>query len=136
MIARALRLARPFEFERVRKKGRSWTTRLVVLAVLPNDLGHNRYGFAVGRRVGKAVRRNKIKRRMREAVRHVHPELDRGYDMVFIARGPLADTNVSYDEVKSAIHTLCRKAGLLEKHTAKRQPDASPSRHERQPDPE
>src|SRR5690606_37394303 len=68
MIARALRLRRPFEFERVRKQGRSWATPLVVMAVLPNDLEHNRYGFAVGRRIGKATARNRVKRWMREAV--------------------------------------------------------------------
>jgi ribonuclease P protein component len=113
MIARALRLRRPFEFERVRKRGRSWTTHLLVLSVLGNDCGYNRYGFAVGRRIGGAVRRNRVKRWLREAVRCLHPSLVQGYDLVFIARGPLADESVTYQQVVAAVESLCRRADLL-----------------------
>lgn len=129
MIARLLRLRRPFEFERVRRRGRSWTTRLVVLALLPNDLEHNRYGFAVGRRVGGAVRRNKVKRWMRESVRELHPALRPGHDIVFIARGPLADQGVNFEQVRDAMRTLSRKAGLLDESNQSQQipPDSSGS---------
>lgn len=113
MIARPLRLRRAFEFDRVRRRGRSWTTPLVVLAVLPNELETNRYGFAVGRRVGGAVRRNKIKRWFREATRELHPQLEQGFDLVVIARGRLANDDVTFEHVCDALHTLCRKAGLM-----------------------
>lgn len=126
MIARALRLRHPFEFERVRKRGRSWTTRLLVLSVLPNDEGHNRYGFAVGRRVGGAVRRNRVKRWLREAVRCLHPSLAQGYDLVFIARGPLADEAVTFQQVAGAVESLCRRAGLLIAAAGNCTPEASP----------
>ena len=112
MIARPLRLRRPFEFERVRRRGRSWSAPLVVLAVLPNELEHNRYGFAVGRRVGKAAARNRVKRRLREAVRDLHPALRPGYDVVVIARGPLADPEVSQQQVAQALDQLTRRARL------------------------
>lgn len=112
MIARELRLRRPFEFNRVRKHGRSWSTKLLVLVVLPNDLEHNRYGFAVGRRVGNAVARNRAKRWMREAVRHLHPEIRKGYDMVIIARGPLANPDMTYQQVADALDELTRRAKL------------------------
>ncbi|MDI3339609.1 MAG: ribonuclease P protein component [Sphaerobacter sp.] len=112
MIARALRLRRPFEFERVRRQGRSWATPLVVMAVLPNDLGQNRYGFAVGRRVGKAAARNRVKRWMREATRRLHPCLQQGYDIVFIARGTMADPGVTYHQVYDAIAVLTERAKL------------------------
>jgi ribonuclease P protein component len=113
MIARALRLRQPFEFERVRKQGRSWTTPLLVLAVLANDHGHNRYGFAVGRRVGGAVERNRVKRRLREAVRELHPTLEPGFDVVLIARGPLADESVPYERIAGDVESLFRRARLL-----------------------
>ena len=126
MIARALRLREPFEFERVRKRGRSWTTRLVVLAVLANDLEHNRYGFAVGRRVGGAVRRNKVKRWLRECVRSLHPVLAQGYDLVLIARGPLADESVGFTQVAADVEAACRRAGLLDRLDAASRPIPSP----------
>ncbi len=117
MIARPFRLRRPFEFERVRRRGRSWTTPLVVLAILPNDLEHNRYGFAVGKRIGGAARRNRVKRWLREAVREAHPDLHTGFDMVFIARGRLTDEGVNFEQVRECVRTLTRKAGMLDNTT-------------------
>ena len=119
MIARPLRLHQSYDFTRVRREGRSWSTPLVVLAVLPNDLDHNRYGFAVSRRVGKAVQRNRIRRWLREAVRAAHPQLRQGYDIVLIARGGLADPAVRYEDVEQSVTTLFRRAKLL------RSPDMS-----------
>jgi ribonuclease P protein component len=114
VIARRLRLRRSSDFERVRRRGRTVTSRLLVLSVAPNGLGHNRYGFAVSRRVGKAVRRNKVKRWLREAVRRLHPSLQQGYDLVFVARGALAEETVTYHEVAADVASLLRRAGLWE----------------------
>ncbi len=83
-----------------------------MLIVAPNGLEQNRYGFAVGRRVGKAVRRNKVKRWLREAVRRLHPTLEQGYDVVFVARGALAEQAVTYHEVVEHVQSLLRRAGL------------------------
>lgn len=132
MIARLLRLRRPFEFEHVRKRGISWTTHLVVLALLPNDLEHNRYGFAVGRRIGGAVERNRVKRWMRESVRELHPRLKPGYDLVFIARGALKNEGVNFEQVREATRTVTRKAGLLDESDQRQQipPDSSGSHSE------
>lgn len=114
MIARKLRLRRSTDFEIVRKRGRSVSGALVVLAYRPNGLEYNRYGFAVGRRVGKAVRRNRVKRWLREAVRRLHPQLRQGYDLVLIARGRLAEPSVTYHHVAGCVQELVRRAGLLE----------------------
>ncbi|MCX7622690.1 MAG: ribonuclease P protein component [Thermomicrobium sp.] len=114
MIARRLRLRRSSDFERVRRRGRTLAGRLLVLSVAPNEFGHNRYGFAVGKRVGKAVRRNKVKRWLREAVRRLHPRLAQGYDVVFVARGALAESSVTYHEVAAHVEWLLRRAGLLQ----------------------
>jgi ribonuclease P protein component len=85
----------------------------LVLSVLPNELEHSRFGFAVGRRIGKAVTRNRIKRRMRESVRvrlQKH-EIDAGWDLVFIARRQIRDA--SFHQVDEAIGLVLRRAGLL-----------------------
>jgi ribonuclease P protein component len=112
MITRSLRLRDPREFQRVRKRGRSWTTPYLVLVLQPNHLEHNRYGFAVGRRVGKAARRNLVKRWMREAVRKQHPGLRQGFDVVLIARGRMAESDVDYGTVEQSIGILAERAGL------------------------
>ncbi len=113
MIARPLRLRRSYEFARVRRHGRSSSTRLLVLAILPNNLEHNRYGFVVGKRVGKAVVRNRVRRWLREAVRTLEPHLRSGYDVVIIARGPIANPDVTYPEVLETLRSLCKRVGLV-----------------------
>lgn len=47
-----------------------------------NDLPHARLGLSIGKRVGGAVARNGLKRRIREAFRHLMPEIETGIDLV------------------------------------------------------
>jgi ribonuclease P protein component len=112
MITRSLRLRDPREFQRVRKRGRSWTTPYLVLVSQPNGLEHNRYGFAVGRRVGKAVARNRVKRWMRESIRRRHPSVRQGFDIILIARGRMAEPSVDYSTVDDSVGILVGRAGL------------------------
>jgi ribonuclease P protein component len=111
MVARELRLRRGTDINRVRSRGKSWSSRLLVLAVLPNDLGHNRYGFAVGKRVGGSVERNRAKRLMREAIRALHPELQQGNDVLLIARNSFRD-ETTLSEVAEQLDGLIRRAGI------------------------
>jgi ribonuclease P protein component len=58
----------------------------LVVYSLPNDLKHCRLGLSVSRRLGTAVRRNRIKRMVREAFRLHDCQLPRGYDLVIVVR--------------------------------------------------
>jgi len=76
-----------------------------------NGLPHNRYGFVTSRAVGKAVVRNKVRRRLREAVRSL--PLKEGWDMVVIARRSAADT--TYRELRESLASLVARAGVMAK---------------------
>jgi ribonuclease P protein component len=76
---------------------------------LPNGLHLTRCGFAVGRRVGKAVVRNRIKRRLREILRKM--SLSPGWDIVLIARIPAAQAD--YKRLEKSVLALLMKAGIL-----------------------
>jgi ribonuclease P protein component len=52
----------------------------------PNDLPQCRWGLSVSRRVGTAVRRNRVKRLLRESIRILQHDLPRGYDLVIVVR--------------------------------------------------
>ncbi len=99
------------QYALVYSKGASWVSHVVVMKALPNNLALSRYGFSVSQRVGNAVTRNKIKRRLREILR-VMP-LKAGWDIVFVARQAAASTD--YARLKKVIEDLLSRAGLLEK---------------------
>ena len=110
-MKRAYRLRRPDQFRRARRDGRTLTTPLLTLNVVAGRRRRTRCGFVVGKRLGTAVRRNRAKRRVREAVRLVLPTITPGYDLVFVVRGPdvLA---APFTAIQQAVEQLLRRAHL------------------------
>jgi ribonuclease P protein component len=102
-------LTRSEQYSLVYKEGSSQTSDLVVMKALPNGLDLSRYGFSVSRRVGGAVVRNRLKRRLREILRSTL--LKPGYDIIFIAR-PAAATAQSA-RLEKSVKGLLSRAGLL-----------------------
>lgn len=96
------------EFERTRREGRSWAHPLMVLNAVPNDLGVTRCGFTVSKRVGNAVVRNRVRRRLREIVRRSLPTLDPNWDLVLVARSGAA--HASFEELQAAYDALIARA--------------------------
>jgi len=112
-MERRYRLREDRDFQGVRQEGASWPHPLLVLFALPNGLSHNRFGFSVSRRIGKATVRNRLKRLVREAVRKRLPHIAPGYDLVFLARSAVAGAD--FRQVEAAVEGLLGQAGLLRK---------------------
>lgn len=93
--------------------GKSYAHPLVVLQSVSNELEFSRAGVLVGRSIGNAVRRNRAKRRLREAIRPLLSHIRPGYDLLFIARWPLNDA--PFHELQAAVILLLQKAGHLVK---------------------
>ena len=74
------------QFERVRREGRTWGAAMLVLNAARNGEETVRCGFITGKKVGKAVQRNRARRLIREAVRKRLPDIAPGWDLVWIAR--------------------------------------------------
>jgi len=111
MIERRIRLRRSRDVQRVYDEGESWAHPLLVMIVLPNDLDISRVGVTASRSVGGAVERNRAKRLLREAARHLYPEFQsRGWDVMLVARPKLA--NAGEKEVEKALSSLLERAGL------------------------
>jgi ribonuclease P protein component len=103
------RLTKQSDFATVYRKGRAFAHPLVALRLLPNQLPYTRFGFAVGKTVGKAVVRNRVKRRLREGTRTlpVRP----GWDIVIIARPGAAAAD--FHALHTATSRLLSRAGVL-----------------------
>lgn len=112
-MRRQLRLRRRGDFARLRQVGQSVHHTWFVLSRTANQLEHNRYGVIVSKRVGNAVRRNRLRRQLREVLRLLHPSLCQGFDIVLIARTSLVGQ--SFQAIFQAVHTSFQHSGLLAK---------------------
>ena len=108
-------LTKPEQYELVYNKGSSWVSSLLVMKALPNGLGLSRYGLSVSKRVGKAVKRNRVKRLLREILRLT--PLTVGWDIVFIARSPTVTAD--YTGLKKSVTGLLSQARLLDRENEK-----------------
>ena len=112
------RLQKNADFRRVYAQGRSFALGLAVLYVWKRDSraaleDHTglRIGFVVSKKQGKAVVRNRIKRRLREVVRLQIPELhESACDVIFVARSGLK--TATHAEIQTCVKELLRRAGL------------------------
>lgn len=86
-------LKKNHEFRRLYSKGKSTATACLALYCRKNGSGRNRIGYTVSNKVGHAVVRNRIRRRLREIYRLHEAELARGYDLVVVARMRAADAD-------------------------------------------
>jgi ribonuclease P protein component len=85
-FARAEHLRSPLDFRRVYERRRSASDDWIIVYACENGLSHLRLGLSVSRKIGKANRRNRLRRLYREAFRLSKPELPRGLDLILIPR--------------------------------------------------
>jgi ribonuclease P protein component len=120
--SRRQRLSRSAEFDRVYREGRSHANRYLVLYSFPRegDDAEPRLGVSVGRKVGGAVERNRVKRLLRDAFWAVAGSLPDGHDFVVVARpesGELASTE-GEPGVERTLRELLEKAGFARTEAA------------------
>jgi len=108
----ARRLKRSRDFDRVRREGRALRVGLLTLGVLEvEEEAAFRVGFVTSRRVGGAVLRNRVRRRLREIVRQDQHGLRKGIWLVVIARPGAAEAE--FAALKKEWRRLARRAEVL-----------------------
>ena len=101
------------DFRRMYAKGRSGVSPCLVVYCRPNRRDHNRLGVTVSAKLGHAVVRNRVRRRLREIYRLSQNRMKQGYDIVLVARTRAVTAN--YHELERAYRRICEKLELWEK---------------------
>ncbi len=99
------------DFRRLYARGKSAVTPCLVLYARPNRLGENRLGYTVSAKLGHAVVRNRVRRRLREIYRLNAPRLKQGYDMVVVARARAV--GAPYRALDAAFLRACESLELM-----------------------
>jgi len=112
-VGKPLTLRRGREVDRVFTEGERFRGRELLVIRLVRDEGGLRVAFLTAKSIGTAVRRNRVRRRLREACRSIWPEIaDRSADVLFMGLPPAAASE--YASLRGAIRKLLRKAGVLD----------------------
>ncbi len=107
-MRRAQRLRRPADFRRVREvAARGVPHPLLVMYAAPNDCESTRVGITVSSRVGNAVVRNRVRRRLREAIRSRFADLPQRLDIVVAARP--ASASATWAELNAALDSVLQR---------------------------
>lgn len=105
------RLKNPRDFSLVYSQGRPRFGKYVVVSSLPTDLEVSRVGFAVSKKVGNAVTRNKLKRRLRAIMQEVESDLKPGYDLVIGAKRSCVEAE--FVQLRTDLFRVLQGSGLL-----------------------
>ena len=115
MLPKKHRLRKRKDFERVAEKGKLLTKDFLVLKAAKNNLKLTRVGSVVSRKISrKAVLRNKVKRKLREAVRGNIRKIKLGYDLIFFTKKGIE--RKSFSEIKKMVEDLLVRAKLFKEN--------------------
>ncbi len=108
---RLVMLSRPKDFAAIQEKGTTRSHALLSARFLRTDLTTTRFGISTGRRLGSAVVRNRVRRRLREALRVMAPSFQPGWDVLIIARPAIVGAD--HDALVGALQRTLVRGGVL-----------------------
>ena len=103
-------LSRPQDFAAL-QAGTVRSHPLLTARFLRTDLETTRIGLATGRKLGGAVVRNRVRRRIREGLRAMAPSFQPGWDVLIIARPAIVDAD--HDALVGALHRILVRGGVV-----------------------
>jgi ribonuclease P protein component len=108
---RLVMLSRPQDFAAIQDRGASRSHPLLIVRSVRTDLDRTRFGLATGRRLGGAVIRNRVRRRLREVLRVMAPSFQPGWDVLIIARPAIVEAD--HDALVGALRRLLGRSGVI-----------------------
>lgn len=107
-------LIKNYEFKNVFNKGKFFSSKTIEIIIKENNRNYNRIGIAISSKICKAVKRNKIKRLIRENYRNNIENLKKGYDIVFLWNKKTPVEMAEYNEISKSMKKIFENAGIIE----------------------
>ena len=111
MLSKVNRLKKRYQFNYIYKNGTHFSSSALVLYVTSSRTKDIKVGFAVTKKIGKAVVRNTVRRRLREIVQKYLPKLKQNYNIILVARDNVS--SFSFEDLDKQFSNLILKADLL-----------------------
>lgn len=99
------------DFLKLYKKGKYYVAKYLVLYALNNRSNINRLGITASKKFGGSVKRNRMRRLIRESYRYYESQLKEGFDLVFVARS--CEELPNFSEVKKEMKYLLKKLEIF-----------------------
>ena len=106
-------LKKNYEFKNVITKGRYFIKKQIIVYIVPNREEKNLIGIAINTKLCNAVRRNKIKRKIRENYLNIQKNLKKGYNIVFLWNKKVPTEEAEFNEIKKEMLEIFREANIL-----------------------
>ncbi len=106
-------LKKNYEFQNVLNKGKFFVGKQITVYIAKNREDVNRIGIAISSKICHAVKRNKIKRKIRENYRLISNNLEQGYQIVFLWNKKVPVEQVDFYLIKQDMESIFSKAGIL-----------------------
>ena len=103
-------LKKNYEFKRLYTKGKSAASQYIVIYIRRNNSNQNRLGITVSKKIGGAVQRNRVRRKLKEIYRLSEVKLNPGHDIVIVAR--VKSRDAKYHELETSVLSLFKKLKL------------------------
>jgi ribonuclease P protein component len=106
-------LKKNYEFKKVLSKGKHYSSKNIDMVVLKNSKNYNLLGLAISTKIGKAVKRNMIKRLIRENYKNLESQIKEGNSIIFLWKKSSNTKNATYQNIEKDMKELLDKAKLI-----------------------
>jgi len=114
-LKKTIMLKKNYEFKNIFVKGKYYGGEYIEIFALKSDININMLGIAISKKIAKSVKRNRIKRLIKENYRLIEEKLALGYDLVILWNKKVPYQMASFEKIQKDMINIFEKIGILEK---------------------
>lgn len=114
-MKKTIMLKKNYEFKKVLSKGKYYSGKTIEAFIQENKKNYNLLGLAISVKTAKAVKRNKIKRLIRENYKELEKNIETGKSIVFLWKKGVNIENASFSNIRDDMNFIFDKADIIKK---------------------